>query len=82
VPSDTTPEAYRAQIEAYRRMGGKGRSEVAFRLSDLVRRTAMAGIRERHPEYGEQEVQRAFVHLLLGAELVKRIWPRRRLVAP
>ena len=63
-------------------MGGKGRSEVAFRLGDLARRTAIAGIRERHPEYGDQQVHRALVHLLLGPDVTRRIWPRRRLLAP
>src|SRR6266536_1798801 len=43
VPMDTTPEAYAAQIEAYRRMGGKERTAVTFRLNELARETAAAG---------------------------------------
>ena len=42
---DTTAEAELVQVEAYRRMGGPGRAAVVFRLNDLAREAAMAGIR-------------------------------------
>jgi hypothetical protein len=63
-PPDTSADAYRAQIEAYRRMGGAGRVAVAFRLNALARAVAIAGIRSRHPEYDERQRQRAFARLM------------------
>ncbi len=67
VPMDTTPEAYAAQIEAYRRMG---------------RETALAGIRARHPDYREEQARLALFRLILGDELTRAVWPGRDLVDP
>ena len=46
---DTTPAARDVQREAYLRLGGAGRVAIQFRLTSLVRETAMAGILCRHP---------------------------------
>jgi hypothetical protein len=82
VAADTSPEADTVQIEAYRRMGGTGRVQVMFRLNEMVRRTAMAGIRRRHPAYGEADTLLALAQLLYGEDLVGRAWPDRRLPDP
>src|SRR5437773_1598865 len=82
VPLDTTPEAYAAQIEAYRHMSGKERTAVAFRLNELARETAIAGIRARHPDYAEEQVRLAFFRLTLGDEVTRAVWPGRALVDP
>ena len=82
VPLDTTPEAYAPQIESYRRMTGKERTAVAFRLNELARETALAGIRARHPEYGEEQARFALFRLILGDELTRAVWPGRDLVDP
>lgn len=79
---DTSVDAHRAQTEAYRRLGGAGRSAVMFRLSDSVRRTTLAGIRSRHPDYAEERARMALFRLLLGDELFRKVWPGRELVAP
>jgi hypothetical protein len=81
-PFDTTADAHDVQLEAYRRLGGAGRVAVLFRLSTLVRETAMAGIRSRHPGYDEAQVQMALGRLVLGDDLVRRAWPDRELVDP
>jgi len=82
IPLDTTPEAYSAQIEAYRRMGGKERTAVMFRLNELARATAVAGIRARHAGYGEEQVRLALFRLIFGDELTRAVWPGRDLVDP
>ena len=82
VPLDTTPDAHEAQLEAYRRMGGRGRVAVMFRLGEMTRRTTMAGIRSRHPEYDDTQVRLTLARLLFGDELVRRAWPGRDLVSP
>src|SRR5258707_954431 len=80
VPLDTTPEAYAAQLEAYRHMSGKERTAVAFRLNELARESAIAGIRARHPDYGEEQARLALFRLILGDELTRAVWPGRGLV--
>jgi hypothetical protein len=75
IPADTSPEAYRVQIEFLRRMGGPARSAVAFRLTDMARRNALAGIRERHPEYDEAQVRSELCRLRLGDALWRLLWP-------
>jgi len=82
IPLDTTPEAHAAQVEAYRRMGGMGRTAVALRLNELARKMAVAGIRARHPDYGEEQVRLALFRLIFGDELTRKVWPGRDLVDP
>jgi hypothetical protein len=79
---DTTPEAHDVQTQAYRRMGGRERSAVMFRLNQLARETAAAGIRARHPDYTEEEVAGALFRLLFGDQLTTRVWPGKPLIAP
>jgi hypothetical protein len=63
-------------------MGGTERAQIMFRLSDFARRTAMAGIRRRHPDYDDTRVLLALARLLHGDDLVRRAWPRHELVDP
>lgn len=82
LPADTSPEAHDSQIEAYRRMGGPARCAIVFRLNELARRVAEAGIRERHPEYDDDRVRKALFRMRLGDELMRTIWPNDDLVDP
>ncbi len=45
---------------------------MAFELSDNVRRVLEAGIRKRHPEYTDEQVQRNAIRLTAGEELARR----------
>jgi hypothetical protein len=81
-PADTSVDAYEVQIEIYRAMGGPGRLAAMFRLNDLARNMALAGIRSRHPEYDDERLRLAYARLVLGDDLVRRAWPRRELVDP
>ena len=82
VPFDTHADADRIQIETYRRTGGAARTAVMFRLNELARSAAIAGIRSGHPQHADDEVHRALARLVLGDDWVRRIWPNRELVAP
>jgi hypothetical protein len=53
-----------------------------FGLGDMTRRTAEAGIRQRHPKYDDEQVMLAWARLLYGDDLVRRAWPDRGLVKP
>ena len=81
-PRDTTPAAHEAQLRCYRRMSGAERVAIAAQLSEDVRAVAMAGIRARHPGYGDREVWYALQRLLLGDELFGRVWPHAPRLAP
>jgi hypothetical protein len=75
-------EAYDLQTLAYRRMGGVGRTGVMFRLTEMARNNAAAGIRERHPEYDDASVKLALFRLLFGDELAREVWPDQPLPDP
>lgn len=81
-PADTDEAAHERQTEAYRRMSGRDRVAVSFRLNELARRAAEAGIRSRHPDYSEEQVRWALRRLWLGDELARLAWPDRELVRP
>jgi hypothetical protein len=80
MPGDTTSDAHRAQRDIYRRLGGRERLAIMFRLNETVRRLALAGIRARHPDYSETRVRQALARLVLGDALVRAVWPDRELV--
>jgi hypothetical protein len=81
-PLDTTDEAYRLQCEIYRRQSGTERLAAVFRLNQLVREMAVAGIRQRHPDYDDAQVRCALRRLVLGDELTAKAWPNLALVDP
>lgn len=81
-PRDTTADAAEAQINAYRRMGPDGRLRVGLELTEMSRQLMRQGIRHRHPEYDEADVESAFLLLWLGPELFRQVYPGRREVAP
>jgi len=80
--SDTDPEAHDVQTAAYRRMTGAQRSAIMFRLNEMARNIAAAGIRARHPDYSEQQVRRALLRLLVGDDLARAVEPGVPLLDP
>jgi hypothetical protein len=81
-PRDTTVESHEAQLQAYRRLGAAGRARLAARLSSDMRELTRAGIRARHGDYSEEDVELALRRILLGDDLFRRAWPSRPLLAP
>jgi hypothetical protein len=75
VPHDTSLEAFRVQLDSYRRMSPEQRLEQALQWSEEVRELGRAGIRLRHPEYSEREVELASIRLRLGNELFAQVYP-------
>lgn len=82
LPADTDLEAREVQTCAYRRMGGKGRTGVMFRLTAMASENALAGIRERHPDYDEESVRIALFRLRYGDELARLVFPDREIPEP
>ena len=73
IPSDTTLDAHRKQIEILRKMSPEKRALISLELSDNVRQIAMEGIREMHPEFTDTQVRRELLRRLVGDELFREI---------
>ncbi len=73
--ADTSEEAARIQLEIYRRMPPGRRLELAFELSALSRRLVFEGIRQRHPDYTDEQVRLSGFRLLLGHDLFRAAYP-------
>jgi hypothetical protein len=82
IAADTSPEADAFQIEVYRKMGGAERVQAMFRLGEMARGAAAAGIRARHPGYDATQLKLALARLRYGDDLVARTWPDHELVDP
>lgn len=85
VPSrafDTDKDAQTVQDGLYRRLGGRGRVDITFRLNETVRALTTSGIRQRHPLYTDEQVSMAYARLRLGDALMREVWPTRALVDP
>jgi hypothetical protein len=75
IPADTTIEAARKQFEILRRLGPDARLEMAFEMSDNLRSIVESGVRFRHPDYDEQEIQKEVLRLMIGESLFKQVYP-------
>jgi hypothetical protein len=75
LPADTSVETARVQQEIYRRMAPQQRLRLAFQMTASTRAITAAGVRSRHPDYTERQVQLAVIRLTLGEELFRRVYP-------
>lgn len=69
IPRDTHPEAHRVQMDLYRAMSPERKAAIVAEMSMLIRHLGRVGIRDRHPEYSEDEVSEELVALLYGKNL-------------
>jgi hypothetical protein len=66
---DTTPGAREAQLAVWRRLGGPGRVELAWQMSESAREISIAGILARSPALSREQARRLLLRRLLGAAL-------------
>jgi hypothetical protein len=71
---DTDAEAERVQVEIYRRMSPARKVELVFDAIETARVLAFAGLRQRYPEAGPEELRRRFFGLWLGEELATKVY--------
>jgi len=81
-PLDTSPEAYRVQIEIFRKMSPEERLQRGSELSKFVRGLVADGVRHRHPTYTQEEVRLAVARIELGDELFLKVYPQAKHVRP
>jgi hypothetical protein len=75
IPNDTTIDALRKQFEVLQNMTGEQRLQIAFELSNNVRKLVEAGVKSRHPDYDERKVKLAVLRLTIGNKLFQQIFP-------
>ncbi|KIG17826.1 hypothetical protein DB30_02593 [Enhygromyxa salina] len=73
--SDTSPEAAEILRERLRRMTPSQRIEEGARLCKFTRHMMRAGIRSRHPDYAEEQVEMALARLMWGDDLYRKARP-------
>jgi hypothetical protein len=71
---DTTPETMAKEIEILRRIGPATRLGMAFELSDNLRSLVEAGVRHRHPQWGDRMIEREVIRLMVGDDLFRKAY--------
>ena len=61
--------------EILRNIGFEGRVRMTFELSQNLRKISEAGVRHRHPNYTDRQVQLAAIKLAIGPKLFKQAYP-------
>lgn len=79
---DTTPEAEAFRRQRLQKMTPGERIEEGLRAAVTCRHIIRGGIRTRHPEYSEEEVEDALARILWGDELFVAARPGRPLRDP
>jgi len=74
IPSDTTLEAVRKEIEILRRLGPQVRARMAFEMSDNLRRIVEAGVRNRHPDCDQKKIKLEVLRLMVGDKLYRQMF--------
>lgn len=72
--TDTPPEVQRVHYEICRTLSDGRRLELAFDMCDTGRLLAIAGLRMRHPDASEDQLQRLWARQHLGPELFERVY--------
>jgi hypothetical protein len=75
IQHDTSPEAHRIQQEVWRAMPGEKRLRLALSWSSWIRRIALDGVRQRHPEYSEWELKLAWLRKTMGDQAFFQAFP-------
>ena len=65
-PRDTSEKAAAIQDRLQDALGPSGRFELAMQLSELAREFALAGVRDRHPDWSDAQLRRELVRILYG----------------
>ena len=69
VSPDTSSDARRTQIDSLRRLGGPGRVQEAFRMSEQARRISIEGLLRRTPGMSAEEARARVLRRALGNDL-------------
>jgi len=68
---DTSPAVTEAQNKLYREIGESGRARIAAEMSDMLRDLAITGVRQRHPEFDDEQVLTEVLAVFYGRRTVR-----------
>jgi len=81
-PLDTSPEAERIQIEIFRTMDPEKRLRKALELMEAVRSLLAQGVRNRHPDYNDEQIRLAVIRLMIPKNLFLAAYPNAKDILP
>jgi hypothetical protein len=73
-PADTSPEAWKVLLDLLRKMPPSEKLQRTLEWSDLIRRFAEAGMRQRYPDADEREIFLRMARQNLGPELFRKVY--------
>jgi len=73
-PRDTSPEAWKVQMDLIRAMSPEEKLQRCFELSAMVRAFAEAGLRQRFPGVSDREIFLRAAHQRPGPELYSKVY--------
>jgi hypothetical protein len=71
---DTHPKMEALQIQSIRRMPAWIKLSMVDDLNDMVKKLAVSGIKQRHPEATPEQAHRLLAGLMLGEELARKVY--------
>lgn len=74
-PRDTSEEAWEVYCSILAAMTPSKRAQMVFESSEAARELARTGIRMRHGNYTERQVNLALFRLMYGDDLFEKVYP-------
>ena len=81
-PLDTSPEAYKIQLDIFRAMTPEQRLQRGSELTQFCKGLLADGVKQRHPEYNEEEIRLAVIRIELGEKLFLQAYPHAGRILP
>ena len=76
--SDTNPKIERMQFEIIRKMPTWKKFAAVDDLNETVKALATSGIKQRHPDASQKQIQRMLADIMLGPELASKVYDHAR----
>jgi hypothetical protein len=73
-PADTSPEAWKVYIDLQRKLSPAEKLGQAFEWSEIIRRFAEAGLRQRYPKADDREIFLRTALINLGPDLFHKAY--------
>ena len=71
---DTHPKMEALQIQLFRKAPSWRKLEMLAELNAAAKMLALSGLRQRHPDAGEDELRRRLAGLLIGEDLASKVY--------
>jgi hypothetical protein len=71
-PADTSPEAWKVFLDLQRKMSPSEKLQRTLEWSEIIRKFAEAGMRQRYPHADEAEIRLRYARMTLGPELFRK----------